>query len=374
MTNMQVPARVDVIVTCKLGFERVVASLINELCPDCRATPSPMGYMGLVFVEAPTQNIDELAKHIREKVPEAEKVFKVNVQCGSKLEELRECVKPLASGISSDESFAVRTVRRGRHEYTSLEVNAYIGSIVKEATGARVDLENPDKVVLVQILQDRAYVSLVPGSEFYRKMAPSKFPMYKLYRRMVVAHEPYLGPPEASYVMGTRIGREIQCFEVGKLVVAPIGAVEGEALERFLKGVIDGQKSRLGIQKKSYGREVHRTEILVQDMYQFVRSWYGKPLIIFEPEGEPASKVGGELADFIIEKVFREKKVLGVMVGAREGVPSGLFRYADFVLDVAPGVVISTDLALTSGLIALGTAVHDKLLGLDLSDGMETGV
>jgi tRNA acetyltransferase TAN1 len=333
-----------------------------------------MGYMGLVFVEAPTQNIDELAKHIREKVPEAEKVFKVNVQCGSKLEELRECVKPLASGISSDESFAVRTVRRGRHEYTSLEVNAYIGSIVKEATGARVDLENPDKVVLIQILQDRAYVSLVPGSEFYRKMAPSKFPMYKLYRRMVVAHEPYLGPPEASYVMGTRIGREIQCFEVGKLVVAPIGAVEGEALERFLKGVIDGQKSRLGIQKKSYGREVHRTEILVQDMYQFVRSWYGKPLIIFEPEGEPASKVGGELADFIIEKVFREKKVLGVMVGAREGVPSGLFRYADFVLDVAPGVVISTDLALTSGLIALGTAVHDKLLGLNLSDGMETGV
>jgi len=102
-----------------------------------------------------------------------------------------------------------------------------------------------------------------------------------------------------------------------------------------------------------------------------VRSWLGKPLIIFEPEGEPVSKVGGELADFIIEKVFREKKELGVMVGAREGIPSGLFRYADFVLDVAPGVVISTDLALTSGLIAIGTAVHDKLLGLDLSDGVE---
>jgi hypothetical protein len=36
-----------------------------------------------------------------------------------------------------------------------------------------------------------------------------------------------------------------------------------------------------------------------------------------------------------------------------------------------PGVVISTDLALTSGLIAIGTAVHDKLLGLDPSDGAE---
>ena len=368
---MEEPTRVDIIVTCKLGFERVVASLIKELCPECRAVPSPMGYMGLVLVEAPTQNIEVLVNHIREKVPEAEKVFKVDAECNARLQELGECVKPLASMISSDESFAVRTVRRGRHDYTSLDVNAYIGSVIKEATGTRVDLENPDKVVLIQILQDKAYVSIVPGSEFYRKMAPTKFPMYKLYRRMVVAHEPYLGPPDASYVMGTRIGREIQCFEVGKLVVAPVGAVEAEALQRFLRGVIDGQKSRLGIQKKSYGREVHRTEILVQDMYQFVRSWHGKPLIIFEPEGEPVSRVGGELADFIIEKVFREKKELGVMVGAREGIPSGLFRYADFVLDVAPGVVISTDLALTSGLIAIGTAVHDKLLGLDPSDGAE---
>ncbi|MEM3689753.1 MAG: THUMP domain-containing protein, partial [Thermofilum sp.] len=183
---MQEPVRVDIIVTCKLGFERVVASLIKELCPECRAVPSPMGYMGLVLVEAPTQNIEVLANNIREKVPEAEKVFKVDAECNARLQELGECVKPLASGISSDESFAVRTVRRGKHDYTSLDVNAYIGSVIKEATGARVDLENPDKVVLIQILQDKAYVSIVPGSEFYRKMAPTKFPMYKLYRRMVV--------------------------------------------------------------------------------------------------------------------------------------------------------------------------------------------
>ena len=82
---------------------------------------------------------------------------------------------------------------------------------------------------------------------------------------------------------------------------------------------------------------------------------------MFEPEGEPVSKVKDEIAEFILEKIKSGKRV-HVMVGAREGVPTGIFRYANFVLDVAPGVVISTDYALTSALIALATILHEKLL------------
>ncbi|MEM1878576.1 MAG: SPOUT family RNA methylase [Desulfurococcaceae archaeon] len=51
-------------------------------------------------------------------------------------------------------------------------------------------------------------------------------------------------------------------------------------------------------------------------------------------------------------------KKVHVTVGAREGVPTGIFRYANFVLDVAPGVVISTDYALASALIALATMLY----------------
>jgi tRNA acetyltransferase TAN1 len=44
-------------------------------------------------------------------------------------------------------------------------------------------------------------------------------------------------------------------------------------------------------------------------------------------------------------------------------VPTGVFRYADFVVDVAPGIVISTEYALSSALVALATIVHEKLAG-----------
>ena len=50
------------------------------------------------------------------------------------------------------------------------------------------------------------------------------------------------------------------------------------------------------------------------------------------------------------------------MVGAREGAPMSLFRFANYVVDVAPGVVISADYALASALIALSTVLHERLV------------
>ena len=235
---------------------------------------------------------------------------------------------------------------------------------------ARVDLDNPDKVVVIQIVQDYAYISVVPGTEFYKKMKPYKYPMFKIFRRFVVAHEPYLGPPDAAYTFGTRIGREVQTYEIGELVVAPIGLVDAYSLYHFLRGLFEGIESRYEIQVKSYGREVHKTRVLLQDMFQFVRSKLGEPLIIFEPEGEPISKIAEEVADFILN-ALRSGRRINIMVGAREGVPTSLFRYANFVLDVAPGIVISTDYALASALIAIATILHEKLVQekLDLDQG-----
>jgi tRNA acetyltransferase TAN1 len=96
-------------------------------------------------------------------------------------------------------------------------------------------------------------------------------------------------------------------------------------------------------------------------MYQFVRSRMGEPLVIFEPEGEPASKIASELSDFIVSALKKGKRV-NLMVGAREGVPTSLFRFANYVVDVAPGIVISTDYALASALIALATILHERLV------------
>mgnify|MGYP001772537361 CR=1 FL=1 len=353
--------KADLLLTCKLGLERVVASYVKELSEVVEVVPAPLGFSGIVVVcNAPDKY--KLAEEVKSKVPEVEKVFVVEAVAQANISAIVESALSIAkSRISSEESFAVRTTRRGKHSFTSIDVNTAVGSAVERETSAVVDLENPDKVVYVNILGDVAYISLMSGRDFYKKMTPSKYPVYKVFRRFVVAHEPYLGEPKAAYTMGRRVGREVQTFEVGELVVAPAGKVPGESLYSFLKGLFEGVESRFRIQKKSYGREVHRVQVSVEDMYMFVRSRFGKPLIIFEPEGEPISKVGDELASFILSKVRSGEKV-HLMVGAREGVPPSLFRYADYVLDVAPGIVISTDYALASALVAIATVIHEKLV------------
>jgi len=352
---------IDLVITCRLGMEKVVASYIKDIDPQAMVVPAPRGLLGMVLVKVGRLSKEALAREIASRIPEVEKVFVVEAVARAEIRDIVDKALKVVDGrIREDQSFAVRTVRRGKHGFTSIDVNVAVGAAVKNATGARVDLENPDKVVVIQIVHDYAYISLVDGSQFWKKMYPGKFPMYKLFRLITVAHEPYLGPLDASYTMGRRIGREVQTYEIGELVVAPIGRVDAEPLYHFLRGLFEGIESRYEIQRKSYGRNVHRVRVYVQDLYQFVRSRMGEVIFVFEPEGEPISKVGEELSRIVLDCVRKGKRI-NVLVGAREGIPTGVFRFATMVLDVAPGIVISTDYALASALIALSTVVHDHL-------------
>lgn len=353
--------KVDLIITCRLGMEEIVESYVRDLDVNVQTLASPHGFPGLILV-ANVNDRDKLFNEVKLRIPEVEKIFMVERICEAKLDKIIECSKDFANKISMEDKFAVSTVRRGKHDFRSIDVNIAVGSEIKNLTNAKVDLENPDKILMIQIINEYAYLSLVSGSEFYKKMKPYKYPMYKLFRKFVVAHEPYLGPIDASYTMGTRIGREVQIYEIGKLVITPISIIDATPLYHFLRGLFEGIESRYEIQRKSYGRSVHKTQVLIQDIYQFIRSKIDQPIIIFEPEGEPISKISDEVANFILENVVRKRKELNIMIGAREGVPTGLFRYANYVLDIAPGIVISTDYALSSAITAITTILHEKLV------------
>lgn len=361
-------SKVNIVLTCRIGMEKVVASYIQELDSQVKVYPSPYGFLGLVLVAS--SDPVNLYNTIKKGVPEVEKVYLVEEVCKADLSSLVECAKKFVPKIRKDESFAVSTVRRGQHNFRSIDVNIAVGAIIKQETDARVDLENPDKVLVIQIVQDYAYLSLIDRSEIHRKMRPGKYPMYKLFRRFIVAHEPYLGPPDASYTLGTRIGREVQIFEIDALYVTPIGSVEAQPLFHFLRGLFEGIESRYDVQRRSYGRDVHKVKVYIQELYQFIRAHLGEPMIVFEPEGEPITKVSEELAKFVLDNIRKNKKII-LLVGSREGIPVGIFRFANFVLDVAPGIVISTEYALASALIAMSTILHnylveEKTLGNDI--------
>jgi len=208
----------------------------------------------------------------------------------------------------------------------------------------------------------------VPGSFEWKKMRPGKNPVYRLFRRVAVVQMPYLGPLDACRNMGVRIGREIQNFEVRELVVAPMGLVRARELAEFLAGIFEGIESRYQVQARSYHRRVERVPVYVQDIHQLVRDRRGEPIIVLEPEGEPVSQVADELWELV-----RRGGRVNVMVGSREGIPLGVYRYADLVVDIAPGITLSTDYAAAAALIALATVLHERLGGLDEDSGSSGG-
>lgn len=352
------PVKLSLIVKTPLGMERTAASYIAELDPQAKVDPIPMGFKGLVLVWGASEpNLENL---IREKVPEVEDVVRVEKTVEARIEELVSAAEEIVKDkIREKETFAVKTIRRGRHSFTSIDVNVRVGDVVRRVTGATVDLRDPEKIVQVEIIGGLAALAVLPGNRVMKKMGEGKYPIYRVFRRISLVQMPYLGPLDACRTMGVRIGREAQTFEVGELVIGFIGAVSGLELKAFIDGVIEGASSRYEVQRRAYGRNVHRVPIKVADLYQLVRSRYNEHIIVFEPEGKPISQLRVEL-----EKIFLEsKRRVNILVGSRVGIPKGIYRFADMVVDVAPGITISTDYAAASALIAISTLIHDAMVG-----------
>ncbi len=87
----------------------------------------------------------------------------------SELEGLREAVRGFSAPLLfKGASFAVRTRRTGNHPYTSQQLAADLGSVILESfrdLGLRVDLEEPDAEVSVEVRGKEAYLysSVIAG-------------------------------------------------------------------------------------------------------------------------------------------------------------------------------------------------------------------
>lgn len=69
-------------------------------------------------------------------------------------------------GVEGEDAFAVRCRRRGSHDFSSRDVEYAVGSAIERG---HVDLEKPDKIINVEILFNRAYVSVVRRGEIVEK-------------------------------------------------------------------------------------------------------------------------------------------------------------------------------------------------------------
>ncbi len=343
----------ELIVKTPLDLEKIAAERILELDPEAELSVKPHGFKGLVIVES-CRDRRKLLEGILKEVPEAETVIPVEEEAKADIESIKKAAVKLAEKkIGGDESFAVKTVRRGSHSFRSIDVNAAVGAAVQEVIGAPVNLDNPDKVLQIEIIMGRVGVAVLEGSSGWRKMAPGKRPSIRFFRRVSVVQMPYLGTHEGAREIGARIGRAVQAYEVKELVIAPHKPVDAFLLSSFIEGVREGVESRYQIQLRSYGREVRRIGVTVQDLYQLVRERRGEVLVVFEPEGLQLRDASQRLRE-----LMNRKTRINFLFGSREGIPKGVYRMADLVVDLAPGITLPTELAAPSGLTAIYTALN----------------
>ncbi len=350
---------IDIIVKTPKGIENIVASRIEEYLRENNipgeVTVDLERWLGIVFVRGLGDRKFEVADFIKREIPEASHVLTVEKVVPARLADICEAVKEIAKNVLREgETFAIRTTRRGKHDFSSIDVNVQAGKAVQEVTGADVDLEYPDKAFYIEIFDDVAAICVVPREEEYRKMIPGKPIALPILRKMVIVQMPYTGPLEACRKMGVRIGRAVQTFEIGELYIAHYKPVTAQELVTFLQGVQEGIESRYQIQKRSYGRPVHKVPVYVYDLYQYVRLHKDEPIIVTDPKGQYIMHVKDKLAE-----IFTKYDKVHILVGAREGIPVGIFRFATLVIDLIPQVTIATDYAITSTVIAIISALEE---------------
>ena len=361
---------VSILVKTQLDFEKIVAARIKEIDEAATVLPCPYGFKGLVLVKPGVLTKEELYRKIVEQVVEADKVIPVEAVVEADPVKICEALKDLAPGkIDKDDSFAIRTTRRGRHGFTSIDVNIVVGDCVRKYTGASVNLKYPDKVVFIEIIQNYALISIAEGKQEYHKYSPEKKSLIDLFRRIAIVQMPYLGPLDAVSEMGKRIGREVQNFEVRELVIAPTGLVDAYSLSVFINNIIEGINSRYHIQVKSYPRKPYKVPVYVMDLHQLVRDRSNEIIIVFEPEG----KYIGDVQEMLTDIILKTRKRINLLFGSRKGIPPGIYRFADLVVDIAPGITLSTDYAAAAGLVALSTTIYSKYRSMISHESNNTG-
>ncbi len=159
----------NLLVSTSRGNERNACSeiwyLLRELGDSGPETDRTLA-IGLVVAKTkmnPIQIVQELGRKLVEspwKFRYILKVSPIEKVVSSSLAEIEKCVLTMVDKIGKEESFRV-TVRK-RH--TTLSTKEIVETVARKID-RRVDLENPDKVVLIEILGELTGVSVIGPSD-----------------------------------------------------------------------------------------------------------------------------------------------------------------------------------------------------------------
>lgn len=136
-------------------FENALASNIRSMLARDNITAGVWPEFGRIYVRAEGDEKNALSALRR--------VFGITsmspvVETTSKPEDIMKIAVERSKHLTKDKSFAVRCKRTGNHEYSSQELAAQVGDAVNNATGASVNLDNPDFEISLDVRDKKSYV------------------------------------------------------------------------------------------------------------------------------------------------------------------------------------------------------------------------
>ena len=330
-----------------IGTEHIVASHLQDLEIPYHLVPD--GLQGLLLVEATGP---ESALQL-DAIPEVTTILPIDAECSSTIEAIVAAGTSAAKNrLQSHESFAVRTVRRGKQTYSSTDVNIALGAAIVAAVDCSVNLSAPNQIVYVDIIKDRTYISIVSGINQHKKHQAGTAGSH-LARKAAIIQSPYLYRSDTTTAMGHRIGRAAQAFGVRELVLAIQEKTEARDLMRMIDGVYKGRQTRYAKMDNITSGKAVKVPIHVADLYQTVRDRANEPIIVTSAMGDPLNRHTEQ-----VRALFKEKRV-NIFIGSRTGVPKGINRFADLIVDFCPGLTYATEHGIPAAMIGLVSCFQD---------------
>ncbi len=265
------------------------------------AKPDPLKPVRRILIETEPDDVEALADRIRREFPEVSRVVHVKIlktEPEYRLEDVVEDVSTL--NLEIDGTFAVEARRLDKNlPFTSKDVEVEVGDAVRKATGAPVDLENPDYYIDVHLSGKGYLIGVTPATvrEPRREWLP-----HDAFSNVYVCFE----RPETEYEIADMI-RIVAALKLGGLIlVKPNRSALNEALSKV------GAASTVDIEVENDLEEALRGRVVA--------------LHPTAPESEDA-----------LVSIAREADELTLLVGSeREGLSESARRAADVEVHLGP--------------------------------------
>jgi len=201
------------LITVPAGFEIEAKKEIQRLIPNVHVYS--LFFKGNLLVEC-SSSADLIAAVRKNDTKYIGRVFPVekSVKISKNRESLMRIFEEIlhSGNLRKGETFVVRCRRRGRHNFTSQDVERELGALLEKASGAIVDLKKPLKVVTVQIFQDKAFIGISRTDEIIAKEI-KVFKKYKSGERPLTRAEHKIR--EAIEVFNLEIKRDFRVLDLG---------------------------------------------------------------------------------------------------------------------------------------------------------------